>query len=188
MQFMYQKLFLNELDEINWLNKMAQRGLLLVKRAPLFYYFSFNDNDDKSYKYKVVYMHDAIANGASDDELKLLPDDGSKMVCSYKNRAYLLLASDETFADYDDLHARYKHYLAIWTFYLFLFMASLSALAYHVGYAIEMMLKSKPMPSSLVIAIIAFVLIGVSVLFAYYLDKTLFWNKKYKNSKLGRMI
>ena len=188
MQFMFQKFFIKELDEINWLNKMAQRGLLLVKRAPLIYYLSFNNNDDKNYKYKIVYMHDAIANGASDDELKLLPEDGSKMACSYKNRAYLLIASDESFDEYNDNHARYKHYLSIWSFYLVLFIASLSAFAYHAGYVVEMMLKNKPIPSRLVVAITLFVLIGVSVFFAYYLDKTMFWNKKYKNSKFGRTI
>lgn len=183
MQFMFQRLFMKQEDEINWLNKMTQRGLLLVKRAPLTFYFDFNENDDKNYKYKIVYMHDAIANGESDEELKLLPNDGSRLTCSYKNRAYLLTAGDQSFGEYNDSHAKYKHYIAIWAFYLALFIASLGAFAYHVGYAVEMTLKSKPIPSRLVIAITLFILISVSVFFAYYLDKAMFWHKKYKVSK-----
>ena len=188
MQFIYQRLFFKQEDEIKWLNKMTQRGLLLAKRAPLTYFFTFNENDDNNYKYRIVYMHDAIANGASDEEMESLPEDGSRVTCSYKNRAYQVIASDQSFGEYDDSHARYKHYLAIWSFYLTLFIASLSVLAYHVGFAVEMTLKSKPIPSVLVIAITAYIFISVSILFAYYLDNAMFWKKQYKISKKRKAL
>lgn len=184
MRFTYNNIFMNTNDETTWLNTMTKRGLHLVKRLPFTYYFEFVDDLDTEYNYKIVYMHDAIENSASDEEIKNIPDDGSVLVCGYKNKAYYKKAGGVPLIEYNDSNARYTHFLNIWLFYAFLFVASISVFAYHLVFAIRMLLEEKPLPSVPVIAATIIVLICVSVLFAYYGDKVMFWKKKSKEATL----
>ena len=188
MRFRYNNFFTNTTDETKWLDNFAKKGLHLVKRAPFTYYFEYVDEPDTIYNYKVIYMHDAVENGASDEEIKIIPDDGSVLTCGYKNKAYFKKAGDIPHKDFDDSHARLKHFVNIWIFYAFLFVASLAVFTYHLNFAIKMMLENKPIPSVSVLAATIIALVFSAFLFAFYADKTMFWRKKLKEATLKKLL